>query len=274
MSKGCFYDLLTQIKDDSKLANVFNNILASLNTIRIFSAPKTFDAMNDSEGRYGIDLFYESCLWEMYLHNVVSRLKKWEEILNEYFVEFDGNWKYYASSKRIESLNEYGGEDEDYNDDGSIKIMNVPNQMLEHYTVIRDLVREDWIDIVQETTAENLKHLCVCLQTNASLSIPDIFKQSMNVDIPTYKQDVSGNMVQMGFADKVLMKLFNQDRSEGLSAIIIVVCNCVQFLIKEIRNLDKFEDNKMELLSIHKDIRCLFDLDFNKINVLKNYSYE
>ena len=96
----------------------------------------------------------------------------------------------------------------------------------------------------------------------------------MNVDIPTYKQDVSGNMVQMGFADKVLMKLFNQDRSEGLSAIIIVVCNCVQFLIKEIRNLDKFEDNKMELLSIHKDIRCLFDLDFNKINVLKNYSYE
>ena len=105
-----FYELLSRIDDDSLLANFFNKVLGNLDMERIISAPRTYRHKDDENSRYCIDLFYDTCLWEMYLHQFIYKLNGWIKTLDEYLTEFSGSWKYYASSKRIESVNEYGGD--------------------------------------------------------------------------------------------------------------------------------------------------------------------
>lgn len=119
-----FYELLSRIDDDSLLANFFNKVLGNLDMARIISAPRTFRHKDDENSRYCIDLFYDTCLWEMYLHQFIYKLRGWIKTLDEYLTEFGGSWKYYASSKRIESVNEYGGDDDDDNVEALTSVRN------------------------------------------------------------------------------------------------------------------------------------------------------
>lgn len=43
MSKGCFYELFSRIKDDSRLADLVNQVLHKLDIVRMMSAPSTFE---------------------------------------------------------------------------------------------------------------------------------------------------------------------------------------------------------------------------------------
>nr|DAU03325.1 MAG TPA: hypothetical protein [Caudoviricetes sp.] len=260
MARGCFYDLFSHIEDNSNLANLFNKVLHELETVRIMSAPSTFEI--EKKGENCAYLFYESCLWEMYMHGVIDKLNRWKDILNEYESEFGSSWQYYASAKRLESIKEYGGKGEDYDSEGNIRTVNLSDEDLKYYTVIRDLVQDDWRDIVQETKPEHLDGLCSALQTNARISVTDIFKQAFGTEIPTYKEDESGNMIPMTFSDKTLSKAADEVQAENLSTMMLYVCHCLQFIIGKIRALDRYKNNKDELLSIHKDVECLLNTDF------------
>lgn len=267
MAKGCFYELFSRIEDSSRLANLFNQVLHKLDVIRMVSAPSTFEKKEEDE--CGINLFYESCLWEMYLHGVIDKLNRWNSILNEYESEFNSKWKYYASSKRIESIKEYGGVDEDYDNEGNIRTMNLSDKELECYTVIRDLVQDDWRDIVQETRPVHLSGLCSALQTQAKVSITDIFKNAVGQEIPMYKEDENGNMIKMNFVDLALSKASDEFQADSFSSIVLFVCHSIQYLIEKIRSLEKFHDNTEQLISIHDDVVYLLNLDFEKMEYYK-----
>lgn len=266
MKRGSFYDLFSRIEDSSNLANLFNKALHELNTVRMMSAPTTFEVEIKGEGC--AMLFYESCLWEMYLHRVIDKLNRWKVTLNEYESEFGSSWRYYASSKRLESIKEYGGEEEDYDSEGNIRTINLSNEDLKCHTVIRDLVQDDWRDIVQETKPEHLSGLCSALRTKARLSIADVFKQALGAEIQTYKEDSNGNIIPMTFADKALSKVSDESRADNLSATILFICRSIQLIIEKIMALDKFKDNKEELGSISKDVSCLLDLNFKDMDIL------
>lgn len=265
------YNTLSRIDDNSTLSMIFNQVLGKLNMARIVSAPRTFDKMEKDIQQYTVYTFYNTCLWEMYLHDVISRLKEWGDILNEYFIEFDGRWKYYAASKRIEGINEYGGEDKDYDNDGNIRKANISDKELEYYTVVWDLVQDDWLDIVQETKPEDLNGLCAVLMADASVSITDVIKDVTGVEIPLYKQDENGNLSEMTFAERVLSKAAGECQASDFSNVILFVCHSIQILINKIKSLDKFTDNKKELRSIHKDIGALLKGDFGSMDILKEF---
>lgn len=267
MAKGCFYELFSRIKDNSRLADLFNQVMHKLDIVRMVSAPSTFEMVNKDE--HCVELFYESCLWELYFHGVIDKLNRWVKVLNEYESEFGSNWKYYASAKRLESINEYGGEDGDYDDEGNIRTLNLSNEDLGCYSVLTDLVQDDWRDIVQETKPEHLSGLCASLQTQAQISITDIFKNVSGQDIPMYKEDNDGNMVEMTFADRVLSKASDESRADDLSIMVLFVCHSIQFFIEKIRNLEKFCDNKEQLISMHNDVVCLLNLDIGKMEYYK-----
>lgn len=266
-----FYELLSRIDDDSLLANFFNKVLGNLDMARIISAPRTFRHKDDENSRYCIDLFYDTCLWEMYLHQSIYKLKGWIRTLDEYLTEFGGSWKYYASSKRIESVNEYGGDSDDYNEDGSVKVIDIPNDRLEPYSVIRELVCDDWTDIVQETSPKDLERLYGCLQAKANFSITDFIKVKMGVDIPIYQKDDNGNTVKMGFADKVLHKAAEQNNSEVMGSYVLLVCYCMHDLVSAIKSLNPFEDNVEALTSVRNDSMRLLSMSFSNMDVVKKY---
>lgn len=254
------YSLFSHIKDDSNLARLFNTVLDKLNIFRIASAPVTFEKKGKSEKDF--ELFYDTCLWEMYLHKVVSKLNYWISILDKYESEFDSSWEYYASAERIESIKEYGGEAEDYDDKGNIRVQNLTRGDLRFYTVVNDLVQDDWMDIVQETTPEHLEGMVFGLKANAKISFTEIFKKATNQELPMYKQDKDGNMVKMDFSDHAMQKASDEVLADDLSSIVLFVCHGIQLLVKRMRELDPFSDNKNELLSIRRDVASLLNLNF------------
>lgn len=201
----------------------------------------------------------------MYLHGVIDKLNFWKHLLNEYETEFGSNWKYYASSKRLESIKEYGGDDKDYDTEDNIRTMNLSDKELECYTVIKDLVQDDWRDIVQETKPEHLIELCAALQTQAKISITDIFNNVVGQEIPMYKEDKDGNMIKMTFVDQALSKASDESRADDLSTMVLFVCHSLQYFIEKIRKLEKFRDNKDQLISMYNDVVCLLNLDIGKM---------
>lgn len=248
------YDMFRKIEDESELATIFNIALQKLNMTRIITAPKDFT------DKQSADIFYETCLWEMYLNAVIERLKLWIKVLDEYETEFMSSWEYYAAAKRIESINEYGGEEEDYNQDGTVKTVGISNKALKIHSVINDLVFDEIRDIVQDTEPKHLYGLVSFLEANAKFSLTDMFK-SMGKDLPAYKQDGNGNMVQVTFADRALMKASNEADADNLSEIILYTCTEMNEIIGKIRKLNKCRDNKSELMEIKQRIKNLYKFD-------------
>lgn len=272
MGKFSFYELLHKIDDDSNLARCFNEALRKLGIVRMITSPSTFERMSEDADQHCIDLFYESCLWEMYLHGVISKLHGWQAAIDKYLKEFEGSWKYYASYKRIESIKEYGGEDGDYDDNGNIRIVNLSDKDLEHYTIIGDLIQNDWRDIVQETKPEHLDGLLAALQTQGEISITDIVAKITGQEIPVYREDEKGKMVEMSFADKALLRISNKSSAEELAIIILFACTSIRSIIEELKSLDKFKDNNGRLMSIYRDIGCLLSMDFKEMRVVNSFS--
>lgn len=262
------YMSFTYIDDDSRLAKAFNEVFRKLGLTRMVSAPTTFEKSNEEDQRRTAHVFYESCLWELYMHDVVSRLNDWRKTLRRYLYEFRGSWKYYASTIRTDRIRQYGGEDNDYNEDGSIRT-DVTDKELESCTLVHDLVWEELEDIVQDTKPDDLASLCSTLGAEASMSITDIIKNVSGVDMPLYKKDEQGEMVQMSFAERVLLKANEQCEAEDLACFVLTICQAIQLLLQKIRSLDKFKDNKEELKAILKGVEYLLDTDVERINTFK-----
>lgn len=267
-TKTPFYDVMCNVNESCVLAVYFNKIIGELETVRIFSSPRTFEDTKKENKDYSA-IFYQTVLWELWFHGVVERLNEWNEILNEYFSEYEGKWKFYACSKRIESINEYGGEESDYNEDGSIRTLNLTKDDLRHHTALGEMVQDDWRDIVQETTCADLQYMISCLKTHASFSLSDAFKECFGKEIATYKQDENGNMVPMSFADKAMDKAVEQYTADGMAIGITLVCEFIQRIIRDIRAMDKFSDNRDKLIQIHKDVRNILDFNLDEVSYVE-----
>lgn len=267
-----FYELMCRVEEDCPLAIFLNKVISKLDTVKILFAPRTFKDANDTNkenGKSDADRFYQSCLWELWFHNVISRFHEWDDMLNEYFSEYEGKWKFYACSKRLESIKEYGGDENDYNEDGSIRTLNLTEDDLKFYTVLGKMVQDDCRDIVQETTYYDLQYMVSCLKAQASFSISDAFKECFGKEITTYKQDEDGNMVPINFADKALNKAEKQDEADIMDSYIYLICTFIEKTIEKIKSMNMFCDNTEELSQIHKDVKNMIDFNFLEVSIFK-----
>lgn len=267
-AKTPFYDFMCRVEEDCTLAIYFNKVIDELDTVKILFAPRTFEDAK-KENRDFAGRFYQSCLWELWFHHSLSRFHEWYDTLNEYFSEYEGKWKFYACSKRLEAIKEYGGEETDYNEDGSIKTLNLTEDDLRYHTVLSKMVQDDCRDIVQETTYADLQYMTSCLKTHASFSILDAFKDFFGKEITAYKRDENGNMIPMSFADKAMDKAVKQYTADGMDASIMLICEFIQRIIRDIRSMDKFSDNREKLIQMHNDVRNILDFNFNKVSYVE-----
>ena len=115
-------EFIEHIDSDLPLAKAFNRIISKISLLRIMSLPRTFSDATGEFALFNMQSYYETVLWEKWLHGVFKRLEEWTNIISKYFDEYSGSWEYYALSKRLDFINEYGSDDEeDYNPDGTIK---------------------------------------------------------------------------------------------------------------------------------------------------------
>jgi hypothetical protein len=255
------YEFFHPVDRDSHLGELFNKVLKELLLFRAISAPRVFKTDdyvdNDKEKR-----FYKLCLVELYLQRVIKTLNRWKEIATEYNETFAGSWEYYARSKRLECINEYGGEESDYNPDGTIRT-DVGKGELIRYSVAGDMVNDDWRDIVAQTKPNDLNDIYIMINANGEFSITEMFSR-MGTPIKSYRQDEAGNMVQNDWADEAMAKTSNQLESQSVSFLLCLVVHLVVRLVDEIKALNYAEDNREFFLSLPGRIERLFNLDITR----------
>lgn len=253
------YELHQTIKDNSRLAKIFNSILSKCNLQRIISCPRTFEDMKSEYLAENMYLFYIGTLHELWMHKTVSRLKEWREKINEYLSDYNGSHVYYACCKRLEYIKEWGGEKYDYDENGEIKTEGIDKELMQPYTIVSEL-KEYGRDIVTETVPEDLQGLATALDIHAKSDISEIFR---NDAIHPYRMqtDEYGEtiMVEMSREDMELMKIARSVNATDMLLAAKNVCSCVNEIYNDILELDPEEDNKERLTHICYNISALLD---------------
>lgn len=245
-------EYLEPIKSELPLAKAFNRVISKIGLLRIMSFPRKFSDLTGEFAAFNMLSFYETVLWEQWLHGVFKRLEEWENTINEYFDEYQGSWECYALAKRLVFLSEYGSEDdEDYNTDGTIKTQGITSEQLRYYTVFNDLYH-DCVDIVQDTKPDDLNSLISALDANSQISIIDILQQSTGTKIESYISDKNGNFRPTTFVDKVEIKVSEMAEAYDLGKLVYKIAQIMESMTKEIESICKsdkaFLDNR-ELLN-------------------------
>lgn len=251
------------IKDEARLASFFNSIMRRLNPMRMMCAPKSFHRVKDIAA-FQDEKYCDFCRNEMWMHEVIITLRDWEEILDEYFGEFEGAWKYYAASKRLEYLEENEEEeteatrDEDY----------YP------FSVVTDLYDEEFTDIVSETVPDDLNGLCGDLFSNAKMDIVSGLRKKFGAEkVQMFKETEDGEVVPLSQEEYELNNISFQvqadDDIKRIKAISAVICT----LYEMIKSCPCNEDNTETLTDVREAAKALLDLDFDTLDtIVKRYA--
>ncbi|MBS4041604.1 MAG: hypothetical protein KGZ81_13530 [Flavobacteriales bacterium] len=251
------------IKDSqTKLAQLFNIAMDRVKTARHFIAPSCTSIVA-SKGcadfereSFMAQKFYQLCLTEIYYHQVIHYLTEWKQMATQYNNEFAGNWKYYALSKHIELINEYGGDEEDYNDGGSLRT-ELTNQELSHSTIVNEM--RDFNDIFLTTGLFSLTEIYAILLLDSELSLQKIFAQ-IGKPIKTYRQGDDGEMIENTWVDEQEISSRQQHECDTIVDMLFSAQRAVVELVRDVKKLKVFTNNKPFFAKLPDRIEAILDL--------------
>lgn len=266
-------ELMEPIESKMPLARAFNRIVSKIQMLRIMSFPRTFDDAKGEVAVFKMQSFYDTILWEKWLHGVFGRLEEWATTLNEYFDEFSGSWEYYALSKRLDFIHEYGSDDEnDYNPDGTVKTKNITHEQLKYHTIFSDLYH-DCVDIFQDTKPEDLFPLINALDNCSLVSIIDVLQTVSGKEITCYALNKKGELRPVGQAEREERKVGEMIEAVDLGQLVHSIAQIVELItsrLEAIYNSDQaFADHHELLNAMLGDVSALMQLDLKESKFLE-----
>jgi hypothetical protein len=225
----------------------------------------TDDGWNNTEQAL---MFYELCLMEQYLHSIIHNLTEWQALTTIYAGEFQYSWKYFALSNRMDLIKEYGGEDDDYNEDGSIRT-NFSDEELITDTIVAELSDTHTKSIFHSTTPMDCLTMCNMLVFLGANCIIDFLKNSSGKPIKTFRKDDDGELIENDWMDEAMHKAAKELAHEDLATILWSVLLAVYALVLQVKDLPKTEDNKEFFMSLPKKIDHIFQLRIQPIKLPK-----
>lgn len=232
---------------------------------KIITTPRTFeDLKHDFSNEIATD-FYKLKLCSDYLDELPKRITMWISTIDEYLSEFQGKWKYYAHSKRRDLINEFGGDECDYDEDGEIK-MKLTDEELSSYHILNDLIWEECRDIIQDTVPDDVKVLLQYIMVDARIDIHEIIR-NINPDknIPSYRIE-DGQVIENTPNDEVVNKVSRMVDADDICSLFTIVFYIICGIVGYVRFLKKekiMDDCVDELKKLKDDLHRLqqFDLD-------------
>ena len=258
------YGLFERIDDKSALAGFFNSVMKSLQPWRIAVAPCGFEESMDIPLSMD-ETFCTLCRYEIWMHACVKRLHMIRRTLHEYFTDFHGKWKYYASYNRISCIREYGGEDEDYNEDGSVNA-DVPNDRLKGYSVVSRLYTDDFRDVAQDAAPSDINGLATLMVAFSGMDFIGEMRKCLG-DFPIYKKE-GGGMREVNKLEHSMDMVGKQITAEDNSKTMLGIAAGMA-LITHILKRCSFDDDNKELLHLVDELsEGLLEMDFDAVHSL------
>lgn len=238
------YDFFKKIESDEPLAQLFNKVMDDADFLRASTTPTIGRGLEDE---CVSSFYYLVCCWEVYCHQSFATIKHWISTIDEYEKEFGFSWKYYAASKRIESVRENcilqdGERAEDIANEFDLKEYSIVDELycLYDYSIL-DNIKEHHFDALK-----------ACSSINPMKGFEKIVG-----NIPLYKEE-EGEMKKMSFAEKEMYYASKLADKEIRFKYFISIYRMFTAIASFITILDKEDDNKDALINIRdKSIKMM-----------------
>lgn len=259
------YERMGRAEGDSKLAAFINRGMKTFHIIRMMTMPATIGSVlkMDAKELDRAALFYQTCAWDQWFTQLTKKLEYWIEKIDTYMTEFEGKWRYFAVADRLESIKDFGGDDDDYDNEGNIWVQ-VSDEKLEPYSILSYLYQEDRIDIVLQTEPKDLEEMFKVMIKYEQCSITKNFKKIFGQELSMYKQDENGNMVSMSAEEIAMFDVERQYDAAERAFFLHIIARAVQDCISKIKVLKYNEDNVEELSVIRSMAQDLLDMNLKR----------
>jgi hypothetical protein len=253
------YLFCNKIEGDELLVELFNLSLDKLNTLRMTTAPANTNLMEYNHTSV-YSTFYLICQYEIYLHEAVNLLRQWKTEAKIYCNEFAASWRYYALSTNLDLIKRYGGEDSDYNQDGTIRT-NWTDEELQSSALINSWL--EFNNIVLTSKAEDFNQVMDFIENKTKFDVFEIFEQSMGKELTQYVKEADGSFKPLDWADKQIFRAKENAHNDTVISLIKSFMISITALVKEIEALHWNEDNKDFFNKLPQRIDHLFNCKFN-----------
>lgn len=258
------YTAFKKIESDTLIAAFFNHVMKGLKMQRMFCAPDSFRG-DKKIAKFKDEKFCDLCRYELWMHGVTERLEKWQKVLEEYFTEFHGNWKYYAAYHRLSAIREFGADERDLDEEGNVRREGLTDRDLMHYTVLLELYDEGWRDIVQDTTVNDIKNLSADIVACSSLNLlGGLQKHFGNNIFPAVMQE-DGEMRKITMEEYDIRKASEKVTAEYDAKRVMAIAQGLQYEIDIFKRCEYNKDNKELLLMATEITKELLNLDFSAL---------
>lgn len=273
--------ILKRIQSDTSLAKVYNMYMSKLFQYDHLNHPATEMSMKDYNGDmfpYDYKLnksraFFELKILDTSLNRLYDSVIEAISLIENYFTEYNSDCRYFATSERIKSLNEYGGGDISDWDDNNQVIYKDDEESIKDYTFVRELGRFIAIrnsegyrgEIIGASNPEDFIRFSTIIINESLLSpsrlMSEFFNKEFTLHIPEY--DANGNVVNMiaeGLADRVEREINVDIVNESIVSEFNFTLKLGQRISERYSQLDNTKDNKSELNAILLLLKELRDL--------------
>jgi hypothetical protein len=256
----------------AKLANKYMNSLFDLEcafsphyySMREYKAFQVFesDVIRKSE-----EMTFQLTILSNSLSSVHECILGASGLIQTYLNEYDGDWRHYASVNRVETIKEYGGEDEDFNQDESIRFKD-DSESLSSYTIHAELSRfieskDSQVrgEYVGTSHPADFSELSALVRNKNDFNILSFFRDQGH-DIPMYVENQKGEMEQLSTLDR----LGKEGYEDILNAELVDIFNLVLLDCKELSEfyqaLDRFSDCKDQYTELLERLTRILNMNY------------
>ncbi|MFW5848011.1 MAG: hypothetical protein ACOCVF_03765 [bacterium] len=259
--------LLTIDKEykESNFKELLKQYLDGLNLVLITTSPEYhLPNIYDDEYIMFATKYYKLLIAENSLNSLYRyTIDIYEELL-KYKTEHNFDWIDYASTNRINSINEYGGEDEDYDENGEI-IFSTDYKYLKNYTLIRELkfsLGEEFRGPSFGTsTSEDYLSTSIVVEKQTDMCPFKFFRsQGSNINLHVLKD---GEMVHLSEADRIEREMNEDIRNKTVVQFFNKAIDKTVDIKEQILNLNDKKNNKKQINNIINQLEDLLNLNYN-----------
>lgn len=257
------HTVFTEIKAETNLAKLFNKYLDLLSTIEMVSFP-TFISMKDRQENIKLkpenadrmsSRIYDLIIVNNSLNGFYNQVVEAISLIEEFLYEYKGDWKYYASAKRFEFIQEHGSDDDsDFDDNGNV-VFKDNNASLEYHTFHRrlgycfDTEDNGRGEYLGTSSPDDFEEYTRLVMASSQFCITKFFA-SQGQKLQMHRQDENGNMIPLTLGDEVEDEMNKDIQNRKIGMLFTFVLYHAKQLNDIFQQLDPYQDNHDDYYNI------------------------
>ena len=234
---------------------------------KIMSTPRTFEDLRMGHTTEMAEAYYVIKLCDDWVNEIPVRVNLWINVIDEYFGEFQGQWKYYAIAKRLDSIKEYGPDERDLDENGEIRKDNLTNDDLKYHTVFNDLYFYELRDILQDFIMEDIAHIQRAVMFDTVVDFKKMFRDVTGKDVDSYNVDPeTGELRKSEFGEYELHKAADSVDAEDESDVLYMLACIINDMMCKLRKKeeDMFDNHTEFLQQMREDCVNIINMQLKK----------